>query len=106
MDSDLEKVIAHEKILAGRAADESAKVQNKVEEFIRNETALISRKKDEARAESENRKQDVIAREGERQKVMIHDLENHFAVLAENSGMSGRIRDTIIDFLFRGGGGM
>ncbi len=106
MDSDLEKVMAHEKILVERVADESAKVQDKVEEFIRNKAALISREKEEARSESDKRKQDVIARERERQKMMIHDLENRFAVLAEDSGMSGRIRDTIIDSLFRGGGGM
>ena len=106
MDANLERIMEHEKRLSVKLADEGEAVRKEVEYFIRAESARANARKDEARQESLKRQEGLIDRERAGQEAMTRELHDRFSSLARDGDMTGLIRETVLQLLFRGGGGM
>ena len=106
MDENLDRIMEHEKHLSALVADGIETTRKEIDELIRQESARANNKKDEARSEAEKRRKELFNCERERQEVMTRELEDHFSRLALNADITGLIRETVLDYLFRGGGGM
>ena len=68
------------------------------------EMVRAAARKEEARQESLKRREDLMNRERAVQDAMAQELHERYSGLARDDGIRGLVRETVIRFLFRGGG--